>query len=106
MSSPTFNLGQSLHEENMKLHGSNFTDRQRNLRILPNPAKMSYALDVVLNDSHADDSSQDEKNNMSEHVVKRSDYVQRHKTLEYEIPDEMAIDRVLQSLPLATNNLC
>src|SRR3954462_238721 len=99
MSSPMFNLGQSLHEEKLKIDGSNFTDRQHNLRIIPNPAKMSYALDVVLNDSPADDSSQDEKNNVSEHVVKRSDCVQSHKTLEYEIPDELAIDRVLQSLP-------
>ena len=41
----------------------------------------------------------EEHNNVSKHVVKRVDYVQHQKTLEYEIPDELAIDRVLQSLP-------
>ena len=41
----------------------------------------------------------EEHNNVSKHVVKRVDYVQYQKTLEYEIPDELAIDRVLQSLP-------
>src|SRR3954470_4481885 len=41
----------------------------------------------------------EEHNSVSEHVVKMSGYVQHLKTLEYEIPDELAIDRVLQSLP-------
>src|SRR4051812_33047248 len=60
---------------------------------------MSCALDVVLGDAHAEDSSQVKNNNVCEHVVNKSNYVQRHKTLEYEIPDELATDRVLQSLP-------
>src|SRR3954464_9417016 len=99
MSRPTFNLEQFLHKEKLKYERSNFTDWQRKQRILPSPAKMSCALDVVLGDAPAEDSSQVKKNNVSEHVVKKSNYVQCHKTLEYGIPDELAIDRVLQSLP-------
>src|SRR4051794_14501392 len=167
MSRPTFNLGQFLDKEKLKTNGSNFTESQRNLRILIGPAKMSYVLDTVIGDAPAADASQDEKNvhqsklddesivrsgmlsameaelqkryekmsahemitdltavfslqaraeryeasnlffsakmeehsSVSEHVVKMSGYVQRLKTLECEIPDELAIDRVLQSLP-------
>ena len=47
----------------------------------------------------------EEHNIVSKHVVQKYDCVQRNKTLEYEIPDELAIDRVLQSLPLAINSL-
>jgi hypothetical protein len=47
----------------------------------------------------------EEHSNVSEHVVKMSGYVQRLEALECKIPDELAIDRVLQSLPLATNRL-
>jgi hypothetical protein len=43
----------------------------------------------------------DEHNSLREHVVKMSGYVQRLNALECQIPDELAIDRVLQSLPLA-----
>ena len=167
MSRPTFNLGQFLEKEKLKTTGSNFTDWQRNLRILLGPAKMSYVLDAAIGDPPADDASQDEKNihqtkldddsivrsgmlyameaelqkryetmsahqmiadltsvfapqaraeryeapnlffsakmeehsSVSEHVVKMSGYVQRLKALECEIPNELAIDRVLQSLP-------
>src|ERR1041385_8828049 len=48
----------------------------------------------------------DEHGSVSEHVVKISCYVQRLNALECQIPDELAIDRVLQSLPLATKTLC
>src|SRR3954471_17590873 len=41
----------------------------------------------------------DEHNSVSEHVVKMSGYVQRFYALECQIPDELAVDRVLQSLP-------
>ena len=41
----------------------------------------------------------DEHSSVSEHVVKMSGYVQRLNALECKIPDELAIDRVLQSLP-------
>src|SRR3954467_14649218 len=41
----------------------------------------------------------EEHSSMTEHVVKMSDYVQRLNDLEFKIPDEMAIDRVLRSLP-------
>src|ERR1041384_5660951 len=41
----------------------------------------------------------DEHGSVSEHVVKMSGYVQRLNALECQIPDELAIDRVLQSLP-------
>ena len=44
----------------------------------------------------------DEHSSVSERVVKMSGYVQRLNALECQIPDELAIDRVLQSLPLAT----
>jgi hypothetical protein len=50
-------------------------------------------------------SHMDEHSSMSEHVVKMSGYVQRLNALECEIPDELAIDRVLQSLPLAIKDL-
>jgi hypothetical protein len=46
----------------------------------------------------------DEHSCVSEHVVKISGYVQRLNTLDCQIPDELAIDRVLQSLPLATKD--
>ena len=41
----------------------------------------------------------DEHSSVSEHVVKMSGYVQRLNALECQIPDELAVDRVLQSLP-------
>jgi hypothetical protein len=47
----------------------------------------------------------DEHNSVSEHVIKISSYVQRLNALDYEILDELAIDTVLQSLPLATKDL-
>ena len=41
----------------------------------------------------------DEHSSVSEHVVKMSFYVQRLNALECQIPDELAVDRVLQLLP-------
>src|ERR1041384_8686983 len=41
----------------------------------------------------------DEHDSVSEHVVKMSGYVQRLNALECQIPDELAVYRVLQSLP-------
>src|SRR3954463_2449827 len=41
----------------------------------------------------------DEHGSVSEHVVKMSGYVQRLNALEFQIPDELEVDRVLQSLP-------
>jgi hypothetical protein len=41
----------------------------------------------------------DEHSNVSKHVVKMSGYVQRLNALACQIPDELLIDRVLQSLP-------
>src|SRR3954467_15220982 len=41
----------------------------------------------------------DEHGSVSEHVVKISGYVQRLNALECQIPNELAVDRVLQSLP-------
>src|SRR3954467_13782521 len=41
----------------------------------------------------------DEHGSVSEHVVKMSGYVQRLNSMECQIPDELAVDRVLQSLP-------
>src|SRR3954467_11165946 len=41
----------------------------------------------------------DEHGSVSEHVVKMSGYVQRLNALECQIPDELVVDRVLQSLP-------
>jgi hypothetical protein len=41
----------------------------------------------------------DEHNSASEHVVKMSRYVQHLNALDCQIPDKLAIDRVLQSLP-------
>jgi hypothetical protein len=46
-------------------------------------------------------SRMDEHNSVSEHVVKMSSYVQCLNALECQILDELAIDMVLQSLPLA-----
>jgi hypothetical protein len=46
-------------------------------------------------------SRMDEHNSVSEHVVKMSGYVQCLNALECQILDELAIDMVLQSLPLA-----
>src|SRR4051812_44250939 len=45
----------------------------------------------------------DEHNSVSEHVVKMSGYVQRLNALECQILDELAVDRVLQSLPPSYN---
>jgi hypothetical protein len=50
-------------------------------------------------------SRMDEHSCVSEHIVKMSGYVQRLNALECQIPDELAIDRVLQSLPLAIKDL-
>jgi hypothetical protein len=47
----------------------------------------------------------DEHSSVSEHVVKMSGYVQRLNALECQILDELVIDRVLQSLPLAIKDL-
>src|SRR3954470_5986279 len=47
----------------------------------------------------------DEHNSASEHMVKMFGYVQHLNALECQIPDELAVDRVLQSLPLATRAL-
>src|SRR3954465_1352630 len=41
----------------------------------------------------------DEHGSVSEHVVKMSGYVQCLNALECQIPDELAVDRVLHSLP-------
>ena len=41
----------------------------------------------------------EEYNSVSEHVVKMSGYIQRLNALECKIPDELTVDRVLQSLP-------
>src|ERR1044072_9123039 len=41
----------------------------------------------------------DEHNSVSEHVVEMSGYVQRLNALECQIPYELAVDRMLQSLP-------
>src|SRR3954464_5698085 len=41
----------------------------------------------------------DEHGSVSEHVVKMFGYVQHLNALECQIPDELAVDRVLQSLP-------
>jgi hypothetical protein len=50
-------------------------------------------------------SRMDEHSSVSEHVVKMSDYVQRLNALECKILDELAIDRVMQLLPLAIRDL-
>jgi hypothetical protein len=50
-------------------------------------------------------SCMDEHNSVSGHMVKMSYYVQRLNALECKITDELAIDRVLQSLPLAIRDL-
>jgi hypothetical protein len=44
-------------------------------------------------------SKMDEHSSVSKHVVKMSGYVQHLNALECQIPDELAIDRVMQSLP-------
>ena len=44
----------------------------------------------------------EEHSSVSEHVAKMSGYVQRLNALDCKIPEELAIDRVLQLLPLAT----
>jgi hypothetical protein len=44
-------------------------------------------------------SRMDEHNSVSEHIVKMSGYIQCLNALECQIPDELAIDRVLHSLP-------
>jgi hypothetical protein len=49
-------------------------------------------------------SRMDKDNSVIKNVVKMSSYVQRLNALECQIPDELAIDRVLQSLPLATRD--
>jgi hypothetical protein len=46
----------------------------------------------------------DKHSSVSEHMVKMSGYVQCLNALDYHISDELAIDRVLQSLPLATKD--
>src|ERR1041384_2574018 len=48
----------------------------------------------------------DEHASVSEHVVKMSGYVQRLNALKCQIPDELAVDRVLQSLPPSYKGLC
>jgi hypothetical protein len=50
-------------------------------------------------------SRMDKHNSVSEHMVKMSGYVQRLNALECQIPNELTIDRVLQSLPLAIKDL-
>jgi hypothetical protein len=50
-------------------------------------------------------SRMDEHSNVSKHAVKMSGYVQRLNALECQIPNKVAIDRVLQSLPLAIRDL-
>jgi hypothetical protein len=50
-------------------------------------------------------SHMDEHSSVSQHVVKMSGYVQRLNALECQISDELAIDRVMQSLPLAIKDL-
>jgi hypothetical protein len=50
-------------------------------------------------------SKMEEHNSVSEHVFKMSGYVQRLNALKSQISDELAIDRMLQSLPLAIRDL-
>jgi hypothetical protein len=50
-------------------------------------------------------SCMDKHSSVSEHVVKMPGYVQRLNTLECKIPDELAIDRVLQLLPPSYRDL-
>ena len=47
----------------------------------------------------------EEHSSISEHVVKMSGYVKRLNALDCKIPEELAIDRVLHSLPLAIRAL-
>src|SRR3954469_6107853 len=47
----------------------------------------------------------DEHSSVSEHVVKMCGYVQCLNALKCQIPDELTVDRVLKSLPLATKAL-
>jgi hypothetical protein len=44
-------------------------------------------------------SKMEEHGSVSEHVVKMSSYIQPLNTLKCQIPNKLAIDRVLQSLP-------
>jgi hypothetical protein len=46
-----------------------------------------------------------EHNNVSEHVVKMNGYIELLNALEWLIPNELATDRVLQPLPLASKDL-
>jgi hypothetical protein len=50
-------------------------------------------------------SRMDGHSSVSKHIVKMSGYVQRLNALECQILDDLAIDRVLQSLPLAIKDL-
>ena len=47
----------------------------------------------------------EEGSSVSEHAIKMSGYTQRLEQLDCKIPEELAIDRVLHSLPLATRAL-
>ena len=47
----------------------------------------------------------EERISISEHVVKMSGYIKRLNALDCKIPEELAIDRVLHSLPLAIRAL-
>ena len=47
----------------------------------------------------------EEHNSISEHVVKMSGFVKSLNTLDCKILEELAIDRVLHSLPLAIRAL-
>jgi hypothetical protein len=50
-------------------------------------------------------SRMDEHSSVSEHMVKMSGYVQCLNAMECQIRNELAIDRVMQLLPLATRDL-
>jgi hypothetical protein len=50
-------------------------------------------------------SKMEEHSSVSKHVVKMSGYIQCLNALECKILDELAIDRVLQSMPLAIKDL-
>jgi hypothetical protein len=45
------------------------------------------------------DCKMEEGSSFSEHAIKMSGYTQRLEQLDYKIPEELKIDRVLQSLP-------
>jgi hypothetical protein len=57
------------------------------------------AYELFLSSRMDEHTRMDEHNSVSKHVVKMSSYVQRLNALECQIPDELGIDRVLQSLP-------